>query len=145
MYPYYYDAVYRQNEKLRRDIQRAINGEYTAIQCYARLINLAPTAQSRTRITEIRRDEMRHFRQFSQIYKSLTGTDPQPKMSEECPNTYREGLEAAFIDEQETVDFYLDIAEEAADPVIKDVFRRAAADEQNHAVWFMYFMHKERR
>ncbi|KYD11778.1 hypothetical protein B4119_4180 [Parageobacillus caldoxylosilyticus] len=56
-----------------------------------------------------------------------------------------EGLEYALKDEQETVDFYLDISDETNDPYIKEVFRRAAADEQNHAVWFLYYFIKNKR
>jgi rubrerythrin len=145
VYPYLNNnnMIYRQSEKLIRDIEKAINGEYSAIQCYAKLANLAPTAEERKQILEIRQDEMKHFQQFGQIYVSLTGRQPQPKIIEECPNTYLAGLEFALKDEQETVDFYLDIAEETNNQYIKEVFRRAAADEQNHAVWFLYYFSKQ--
>ncbi|MBK5441663.1 hypothetical protein JFU13_01025 [Peribacillus sp. TH24] len=36
--------------------------------------------------------------------------------------------------------FYLGIADEVTNPSIKEAFRRAAADEQNHAVWFLYYL-----
>ena len=49
-------------------------------------------------------------------------------------------LGPAFKDEQETVDFYLDLADQTQDQSIKKVFQRAAADEQNHAVWFLYLL-----
>ncbi|MBT2757057.1 ferritin-like domain-containing protein [Mesobacillus foraminis] len=141
MYPYYdYRIQYRQNEKLVRDLQRAINGEYSAVQCYERLAILAKSAQEKKQIQEIRQDEARHLREFSQFYRQLTGRQPTPKLSEECPENYRRGLEFAFRDEQETVDFYLDIAEESQDPAIQRAFRRAAADEQQHAVWFLYYL-----
>lgn len=142
MYPYYYH--YRQNEKLINDLTKAINGEYTATQCYARLAQMAPNEVQRGQINEILRDEKKHLQQFTQIYVNLTGRQPQPKMSEECANTYLEGLEASINDEQLTADFYHEIADEAADPAVKDVFRRAAFDEQNHAVWFLYFFTKEK-
>ena len=38
----YYDW-YRQNDKLISDIEKAINGEYSAISCYAKLANMAPS------------------------------------------------------------------------------------------------------
>jgi rubrerythrin len=123
---------YRQNEKLIRDLQRAINGEYSAVQCYEKLAILAKSAQEKKQIQEIR--------QVSQFYRQLTGKQASPKLSEECPENYRRGLEFAFKDEQETVDFYLEIAEESQDPTIKSAFRRAAADEQHHAVWFLYYL-----
>ncbi|AEH48977.1 rubrerythrin family protein [Parageobacillus thermoglucosidasius] len=147
MYPFFssYNVMYRQSKKLLNDIERAINGEYSAIQCYANLANLALTEKERKQILEIRQDEMRHFQQFARIYASLTGRQPQPKMMEACPDAYLEGLEFALQDEQKTVDFYLDIAAETSNQYIKEAFRRAAADEQNHAVWFLYFFAKQKQ
>ncbi|NUK30513.1 ferritin-like domain-containing protein [Parageobacillus sp. VR-IP] len=151
MYPYLYKYanLNRQSnissDKLIRDIEKAINGQYSAIQCYAKLAKMAPTDRERVQILEIRNDEIKHYQRFTQIYVNLTGMQPDVKVIEECPNTYVEGLEYALKDEQETVDFYLDISDETNDPYIKEVFRRAAADEQNHAVWFLYYFIKNKR
>ncbi|MBV7504111.1 ferritin-like domain-containing protein [Bacillus sp. sid0103] len=147
MYPFtnYYDALYRQNNKLIREVEKAINGEYNAIHCYTQLANLAPNEKEKSRILEIRKDELKHHKQFEQIYTKLTGRKPQQqKFGEECPNVYLEGLEFALQDEQTTVDFYMEVADGTADPTIKEAFRRAAADEQNHAVWFLYFYSKNK-
>ncbi|MBO1627883.1 MULTISPECIES: ferritin-like domain-containing protein [Bacillus] len=140
-----YNFIYRQNEKLIVDIEKAINGEYSAINCYAKLANLASQNTERNQILEIRQDEIKHFQQFVQIYISLTGRQPQPKIIEECPNFYEEGLEFALQDEQRTVDFYLKIADDTTNQFIKEAFRRAAADEQNHAVWFLYYFFKTKK
>ncbi|AIE61747.1 ferritin family protein [Bacillus methanolicus] len=139
-----YNLTYRQNDKLVSDIEKAINGEYSAINCYAKLANLTSNENQRKQILEIRQDEKRHFQQFRQIYVSLTGNQPQPKITEECHDVYLNGLELALQDEQRTVDFYLEIADETTNQYIKEVFRRAAADEQNHAVWFLYYFLKAR-
>ncbi|MBM7573279.1 ferritin family protein [Aquibacillus albus] len=138
------NAYYRMpNEtQLINDIQKAINAEYSAIACYEHLANMAPTNDLKERILEIQQDEKRHFQEFSSIYKHLTGQQPTYKIIEECPENYKAGIEFAFKDEQEAVDFYLDIADKTNDPFIKDRFRCAAADEQNHAVWFMFFISK---
>ena len=140
MYPYY--DHYRQNQKLVSDLIKAINGEYSATQCYAKLVGMTQSAEQRDQINEILEDEKKHLRQFTQIYISLTGKQPQPQMTEECAVTFNEGLEASFKDEQKTTDFYHEVADYATDPVVKEVFRRAAFDEQNHAVWFLYFLGK---
>jgi rubrerythrin len=132
-------GLYRQSDKFIRDIEKAMNGQYSAIQCYAKLADLAPTKKEKAKILEIRSDEVKHFQRFTQLYVNLTGKQPSLKKGEECPNTYMEGLKYALEDEQNTVDFYLDMMEESIYPHIKEVFRRAAADEQNHAVWFLYF------
>lgn len=139
--PYYGNGYFRvQNDtQLVDDIQKAINGEYSAIACYEQLAKMSTKQDERDQILEIRADEKRHFEKFSSIYTKLTGTKPTPKIIEECPKTYKAGLEFSLKDEQKTVDLYLDIADQAQDPFIKETFRRAAADEQNHAVWFLYF------
>jgi rubrerythrin len=147
MYPYtnYNDALYRQSAKLISDVEKAINGEYSAVHCYTKLANMARNDAERSRILEIRQDEIKHFQKFEQIYVSLTGKQPQPMITEECPNDYLAGLEFALQDEQKTVDFYMEIADDASSEHIETAFRRAAADEQNHAVWFLYFFTKNKR
>lgn len=123
-------------------IAQAIDGEYTAICCYAQLISQAPSEEERQIITEIRQDEMRHYQTFQKIYCSLTYQNHQPQMIETCPATYVEGVLAAFKDEQKTADTYLEIADSTQDPVIKNSFHMASHDEQNHAVWFLYLQMK---
>ncbi|KAA0765867.1 ferritin-like domain-containing protein [Bacillus sp. SH5-2] len=135
---------YRQNDKLINDIEKAINGEYSAINCYAKLANMAPNVVERNQILEIRNDEIKHFHHFVQMYTNLTGRQPKPQITEVCPNTYLQGLEFAIQDEQKTVDFYLEIADETSNASMKDLLRRIAADEQNHAVWFLYYFVKSK-
>jgi rubrerythrin len=140
-YPFYHTNFRNTFDvSLINDIQKAINGEYGAIECYDKLSKMAKTQVEKDQILEIRQDEIRHFEEFSRIYRDLTGRQPVAEIVEKCPDQYKEGVEFAFRDEQETVDFYLDIADKSQNPVIKETFRRAAADEQNHAVWFLYFL-----
>lgn len=124
---------------LVRDIAEAIRGQYEAVVCYQRLVEQAPTQAEKERIREIRRDEQKHLRAFTDIYRRLTGQRPRVSRPT-CPPTYRRGLEAAIQDELKTVDFYLEIADRAQDPAIKKAFFDAALDEQNHAGWFTYFL-----
>lgn len=143
-YTSYYNDFYRiaNDNQLINDIQKAINAEYSAVSCYQKLAQMAPTEEERNIILEIQKDESRHLKEFSMIYETLTGQKPTYQITEPCPDNYREGIEFAFKDEQEAVDFYLDIADKAHNPTIKDRFKRAAADEQNHAVWFLFFLSK---
>ncbi|CAM4518284.1 ferritin-like domain-containing protein [Paenibacillus macerans] len=128
------------DQNLIPDIVRAINGEYNAIICYEQLAGMAPNEEIKRRIMEIRQDEIRHYHSFLQLYASLTGTQATPRQTERCPADYRSGVIGAFLDEQKTVDQYLEIADKAHDPYIKELFKRTVSDEQNHAVWFLYFM-----
>ncbi len=131
-----------ESHSLVDELQKAINGEYSAIACYKKLADLAPTEEERLRILEIRKDEKRHFKVFSAIYTNLTGVEPSPILQEGCPDGYKRGLQFAFKDEQETVDFYHGIRDGVQDSYIKETFSRAAEDEQNHAVWFLYYIIK---
>ncbi|WP_042349862.1 ferritin-like domain-containing protein [Bacillus massiliigorillae] len=139
---YNYEDLNRQTNKLINDIEKAINGEYSAIMCYESLAKIAPSEKERKQILEIQSDEKKHLQQFIQLYYSLTGVQPQPKMTEECAENYIEGLQLALKDEQETVDFYLGISDETSNVYTKELLKRIAMDEQNHAVWFLYFYTK---
>ncbi|TMU87566.1 DUF2202 domain-containing protein [Bacillus sp. BHET2] len=140
--PFYLDGYVRSQENLTlvNNLQKAINGEYSAIACYEKLAMLATSKEERERILEIRKDEKRHYKAFSDIYIHLTGVQPSPQLQEGCPDSYKKGLEFAMKDEQETVDFYYSVSDGVQETFIKDTLRRAAADEQNHAVWFLFFM-----
>src|SRR5690606_23808359 len=136
----YYTRQPSTNLQIVNDLIKALNGEYHAIHCYEHLANQAPNQEIKRQILEIRNDEIRHYHLFSSIYTSLTGKQPTPKLTEQCADNFPSGVLASFKDEQETVNFYHKIARETNDYFIKDSFQQAAADEQNHAVWFLYFM-----
>ncbi len=137
---YYYDEEWSRQQNLNSRILTAINGEYEAIHCYAEIVKMAPSRMVSEVVEEIRQDEIRHFDEFSNIYMQLTGSQPQIAKQPTCPNQYSKAIDNAFIDEQKTVDFYHSIAKETTDARIRSAFRRAAEDEQNHAVWFLYFL-----
>ncbi|WP_088072096.1 ferritin family protein [Gottfriedia luciferensis] len=144
----YYDQNYgithMRDQKLISNVEKAINGEYSAISCYTKLASLAKKEDERKTILEIREDEVKHYHHFVSIYVNLTGRQPHPKIIENCPDNYIDGLEFALKDEQETVDFYLSVSDGTSNQLIKNTFSRAAKDEQNHAVWFLYFYTKNR-
>lgn len=131
---------YRQHQApgLQQDLTKALQGESDAIQTYEKLASLAPNESIKKVITEIRKDEQRHYRFFAELLKQWYGLGFQPIQST-LPTSFDSGVISSFIDEQETVDFYNDLAEKVTDPMVKQEIRRIAADEQNHAVWFLFF------
>lgn len=128
------------NNSIVNNLAKAMNGEYNAIHFYEQLAKLAPNEEIKKRILEIRKDEMRHYQGFSYIYTRLTGQQYSPQLTEPLPTNFKSGVITAFKDEQEAVDFYHTAARESTIPYISEQFRLNAADEQNHAVWFLYFM-----
>lgn len=140
---YYYDEnEWDRQQTLNSKILKAINDENEAVHCYAEIAKMAPSKKIRDVVEEIRRDEIRHLNTFSNLYVQLTGSQPQITKQAMCSNQYQKAIDDAFHDEQKTVDFYHSIANETSNPTIRSAFRRAAEDEQNHAVWFLYFMRK---
>ncbi|SIT91791.1 Rubrerythrin [Edaphobacillus lindanitolerans] len=123
-----------------QNLVKAIDGEYNAIYCYEYLANQAPNAEIKNRIMEIRSDEIRHYKMFWELHQTLTGQEYQPKVTQKCPNNYWKGVSEAFLDEQITTEFYLDAARKASNVLVRNAFDSAARDEQNHAVWFLYFL-----
>lgn len=117
----------------------SITSEYNAIHCYEVLMNEARTETEKRQIAEIRNDEVRHYHTFSALYHQLTGRTYSAHQTEMCPNTYPEGLRHAIESEQNAVDFYLESGDEAHNPHVRSVYYRIAKDEQQHAVWFLYF------
>ena len=63
-------------------------------------------------------------------------------MTEPLPKSFKSGALAALKDEQETVEFYNRVARETTIPFISHQFRSDAFDEQNHAVWFLYYLNE---
>lgn len=117
-----------------------MDGEHEAICFYEMLAHMAPNASIKKQILEIRKDEMRHYQTFEHIYLCLTGCHYYPQSQATCPNSFLHGVDKAFHDEQKTVDFYHTVARKVQEPWISCAFSEAASDEQNHAVWFLYFM-----
>ena len=127
--------------KMVQDLAKAINGEFNAIRFYEHLAQLAPNEEVKKRILEIRKDEMRHLQGFSYMYRLLTGQQPSPKITEALPTDFKSGVITAFKDEQEAVEFYHQASRESTIPYISNQSRSNASDEQNHAVWFLFFIH----
>lgn len=144
MYPMYFYSRAMQPDELVKQVTLALNGEFSAIKCYESLAKLAPNEEEREQILEIRQDEIRHFKELVKLYTALTGRDPSPTMTEECPTDYEKGLEAAFKDEQNTVDQYLKNSDNTNNLAAKKFFSRAARDEQHHAVWFLFYLNRKR-
>ncbi|KUP03902.1 hypothetical protein Q75_17335 [Bacillus coahuilensis p1.1.43] len=133
----------KSKHQLVERLEIAINGEFSAIDCYSKLIRKAPTQHDKKVLREIIEDEKRHLEEFKTIYYGVTGRWPKPKIIESCPKNYVDAIEAAFQDEQMTVDSYLDLSSNLYNKE-SNLVKRAAMDEQNHAVWFLYLLNQSK-
>lgn len=124
-------------QELANAIQKAIDGEYHAINYYAKLAELAPGAEEKKIILGIRQDEMGHFQRFNQFYMQLTGHQPQLSQGP-TPASYEEGIKFSIRDELEASEFYQKVSYLATDRKISEAFAHASRDEQRHATWYEY-------
>ncbi|MFB7139004.1 ferritin-like domain-containing protein [Gottfriedia sp. NPDC056225] len=138
----YYDYYRQLNAELERDIEKAINLKYNAINCLAQLGQQAPNDATKVVINEIREDDVRHYEAFQQVYRILTGRTIEAKITQVCGKTFKQGIEALFIGEQYDSRFYLKIADSTTNQTVKNVFNRAAIEDGIHGNWFLYFMIK---
>ena len=140
---YYYDIYRQQPSQLAIDIERAIHLKYNAINCYAELSQMAPNNLVKANIIGIRQDDIKHYEAFRQIYCILTGINLEVKPTQKCAKTWEEGVEAAFLNEQLESSFYLKLADQATNQDVKNIFYRAAMEDQIHSNWFLYYMIKK--
>lgn len=140
MHYYNMQSNFRETDPTSEQLMRALNGEYNAIICYEQLANMASSSVMKEQILKIRNDEIHHYHIISDLYQRRTGHEYTPQQTETCAQNLRQGLIKAFNDEQNTVDFYLSIADQSTEPTINNAFTRISRDEQNHAVWFLYFL-----
>lgn len=125
--------------QLIRDLEKAIQGEYNAIQFYRALIPMAPV-DHRKYIEQIGGDERNeHIKNFSNLYRHLTGKEPVVKPAE-LPTAYVPGLKKALDDEQEAAEFYQQVYLGSNDPYVRKIFFEAMTDEMRHAtrLTFLY-------
>ncbi|MGE5373036.1 MAG: ferritin family protein [Solirubrobacterales bacterium] len=118
-------------------LEEAMRGESGAIVFYSYLIDMAPDERQRRVLMSIRSDEERHLNNFQAVYCQYTGSTYRvPTPDVRPPETYLDGLERAFQDEQEAYEFYKANYEGNRNPRIKQAFFDAMLDEAEHARWF---------
>ncbi len=128
----YYNRIYRQDQQLFQDINKAINAKFSAIHYYTRLAEIAPNEPFRQYILAIRQDEINNYGNFSNAYFELTKQYPLVSNAIDLPKDYKQGIRKSIKAERQTAPFYIDIAQRISNPNIKGVFIKAANDEHRH-------------
>lgn len=123
-------------------LAEAIYTEKEAIALLNQLTVLAPTHKEHNQLTVMRQEENRHLHQFTTAYYELISHYPEVNDKGDCSILYRQGIQQLIEAKQNNVSFYLDVGDwlNKQDPILAQVFKRAAADEQQHAIWLVYFL-----
>lgn len=121
-------------------IQSLINEKEQTIERYEQLTTIAPNDEIKDGIIKILFDEKRHLGQLQEMHENLTGKRFVSTPGKNFPKTFRQGLISAFKSELESAQNFMDLAGKVDDEFIKDLFKRVAFDEQNHALWFHFYL-----
>ncbi|WP_416150508.1 ferritin-like domain-containing protein [Salipaludibacillus sp. HK11] len=122
-------------------LQMVINHKYSTKYGYQKLVNAEfNTRQQVVILRNILNDEVRHYQQFATMYLALTGREPVPNISREWLEDDPEVFFSSYLSEQKNVSIYNELSERAPTPLFREQFKRASADEQNHAIWFLSFL-----
>lgn len=120
------------------DLTRAINSEATAIHFYAELMGSAENEVQRSYIEHAYRDEEKHLKMFTYLYRKLTGKQPMISRDKVNYATYLAGIEKAFDSELDAVELYRNMYLAVRLPKVRDVLFRALTDEMEHAQRFNF-------
>jgi len=140
-HPYhYYQPV---SAEFVENLQKAINGEASAIQFYGELLQLNEKDEmAYDNIKHAYDDENKHFKAFTALYVKLTGKQPQINPKPTKFNTMTDAYRFAFFDELEAADLYKEMYLLTPYMNIRDIFFMAKSDEMEHALRFNFLYNR---
>ena len=107
--------------------------EASVIDLYARLSQMAPNEQHYNNILEMMEHKRSQLNQFTNLYMSLTGMQPQYEVEQISFNNYQDGLQRAYQEETEGFDQYQRGFQQNQDPFVQQVFSAAHFEKQDCA------------
>ena len=119
---YYGDNMYRnQDQQVVEAILGAIKREASVIALYRQLANAAPDYQKNDIIHALE-GKKNCITQFTNLYISLTGTQPVYEIDHIPFRSYRDGLQKAYASELESYNEYQHSSLLTQHPQIRNVF-----------------------
>ncbi len=139
MYPWLM-PMFRDPHKWLKELEKALAGEAEAIEFYAYLESIAPTAEAREQIHHAHQDEMEHYQKFSRLYERLTGRPPAVEKIVVARPDFVSGVFRAFNDELEAAHLYRGMLLGTWDMTVRDLMFEIMTDEMEHADRFTMIM-----
>jgi rubrerythrin len=131
------------NKLTNGEMIRAMTGEQDAISYYQQLMTITQDSKNREILSDIRNDEITHFKDFMELYHRIYSKSPElPTVKNPIIPSFEEGLQAAIADELNAYEFYRDIYLNNSSPVIRNMFFKAYTDENKHASKLIYILTK---
>ncbi|WP_253275514.1 cupin domain-containing protein [Rossellomorea aquimaris] len=108
-YPYhtYVNTTFHNNDSMTRNGQEnhqqlvdvllnGIKGKASSAEFYSRLASVAPNQDHQHNLLQMMEDEQRHWWQLTNLYASLTGSQPSYQVESVPFYSYREGLQRGY-------------------------------------------------
>lgn len=137
---YYSDYMSRNHQENDQQVLEAILGgikrEASAIEHYRQLANVAPNQKHKNDILHALEGKKNHLTQFTNLYISLTGSQPVYQIDQVPFHSYRDGLQKAYEAEVEGHEEYQKGCVLAQHPQVRNVFLWALTGEQENTARF---------
>lgn len=118
------------------DLKKAIKDERQTIILYKKLYEAAPTETAKYSIKTALKDEKVHNKKLTELYKKLTGYEPDIQLEEVDFYHFYDVLRKAFLDEVKAFEFYKEMYLSTKCPGIRDLLYNIQHDEMEHAALF---------
>jgi mannose-6-phosphate isomerase-like protein (cupin superfamily)/rubrerythrin len=133
-----YNSDFRSNDhhQVLEALLAGMKGEAAAIDLYSQLADFAPNQRHKYEILQALADEKFHMKQFTDLYITLSGRQPEYEIDQVTFNTYGEGLQRAYEAEVEGYEEYRNSYLVTQHSPFKDIFLRACNNSAAHANLF---------
>ncbi|UCZ51761.1 cupin domain-containing protein [Bacillus shivajii] len=147
-YPYYSnhsqmyprnDMYRNQQENNRQEYKAILDGikkEASALDLYQRLAQVSPDEENRNDLLHAIENKKLNLHQFTNLYFSLTGTQPVYQIDQISFDSYRDGLKKAHEAVLKACEEYRKHGLSSQNPAIQNVFFYASSGETENATRF---------
>jgi mannose-6-phosphate isomerase-like protein (cupin superfamily) len=125
-----YNSYYRNDHSQVETILTGIKREASAIDFYSRLAHTAPNQYHRYHILYALEGKKAHLKQFTDLYISITGKQPEYQIDQVAFYGYKDGLRIAFEAEVEGCQAYHDHCQRSHNPFIQQIFMQAFTEKK---------------
>lgn len=142
-YPYYANAYtpmtpagymsrgYQENDQEMIDaILSGIKREASAVDLYSRLVKAAPNEKHQHDILRALEEKRYHLNNFTNLYITMTGRQPEYQIDEIAFDSYREGVQKASESEAQGYSEYQRNYSQTPNPLVQNVFLHASSGGQ---------------
>ncbi|ANX11556.1 cupin [Fictibacillus arsenicus] len=128
-----YNSFYRFDHSQAESILMGIQREASAINLYQRLAHTASNQHHRNHILYALEGKQNHMQQFTDLYVSLTGLQPEYHIDPVAFYCYKDGLRIAYEAELKGSQAYQNQSQRSQNPYLQQVFLHAFSEKKESA------------